>query len=96
MQHPELPPVTQAHRLAAFELLRMPGLTFTAAMQDDLRRRCIEACAAQLRTREWAKTARRSVVPVRRVRPGLDGHPLRWCTQLAPGPWTTHTQPELL
>lgn len=94
-RQPELPPVTQAHRLAAFELLRMPGLSFEAAWQDALRRRAIEACAAHLRTREWQRTAARTVVNVTRCRPGLDGHPLRWCTQRAYGPWQATPEPEL-
>ena len=50
-----------------------------------MRRRLIEARAAQIRTAEWKATQQRSVVPVKRVRLGSDGHPVSWCTQMARG-----------
>lgn len=50
---PDMPPVTDAHRRRAFADLRLTGTTFEQAMQDDTRRRVIEARAAQLRKREW-------------------------------------------
>ena len=55
-------------------------------MQNDMRRRLIEARAAQIRTNEWVATQRRSVIPVKRVRLGVDGHPTAWCTQHGAGP----------
>lgn len=85
MTAPDLPEVTDAHRLAAFEAMRWPGWTYAAAMQDELRRTVIECRAHQIRTAEWMRTQRRSVVPVKRLRLGADGHPI-WCTELAPGP----------
>ena len=81
---PMLPLVTEAHRLAAFELLKIHGHTYTSAMADALHAKAINACAAQVRTREFIATARRTVVPVRRIRLGVDGHPIGWCTQMAP------------
>lgn len=50
---PQMPPVTEEHRRRAFADLRLAGTTFEQAMQDDTRRRVIEARAAQLRKREW-------------------------------------------
>jgi hypothetical protein len=83
---PDMPDVTDAHRKAAFCAMRWAGWTFDAAMADPVRAKVIECRAHHIRTAEWVATAQRTVVPVTRVRPGLDGHPLRWCTQLAPGP----------
>ena len=96
MSAPDLPEVTDAHRQAAFAAMHWPGWTFESAMQYDLRRRLIECRAHQLRTSEWMETQQRSVEPVQRCRPGLDGHPLKWCTQLAPGPLVAIRQPDLL
>lgn len=92
----DLPPVTDAHRLAAFEAMRWAGWTYAAAQASDTRRRLIEWRAHQLRTTEWVATQQRTVAPVRRCRPGLDGHPLKWCTQLVAGPLVPVKQPELL
>ena len=80
-----LPEVTQAHRLAAFTAMHWAGWTFEAAMRYDVRRRLIEARAAQIRTAEWKATQQRSVVPVKRVRLGADGHPIGWATQMTRG-----------
>lgn len=91
----DMPPVTDAHRLAAFEAMHWTGWTYEAAMAYDLRRRLVEVRAHALRKAEWEKTTQRRVVPVHRVRPGADGHPLRWCTQLVLGPREPLTQPEL-
>ena len=79
------PPVTEAHRLAAFTAMRWSGWTFEAAMGYDIRRRLIEARATQICTAEWVATQQRSVVPVKRVRLGADGHPVSWCTQMTRG-----------
>lgn len=54
-----LPAVTDAHRRAAFDAMRWTGCTYETAMQDDTRRRIVEARAHQLRTRQW-KTERRA------------------------------------
>lgn len=51
--HPAMPPVTDEHRRKAFADLRLSCCTFEEAMQDDTRRRVIEARAAVLRKREW-------------------------------------------
>lgn len=81
----DLPAVTDAHRHAAYEAMGWRYRTYEAAMAEPLTRKIIECRAAQMRTAEWRATQRRSVVPVRRVRLGADGHPV-WCTQLASGP----------
>lgn len=49
----DLPEVTDAHRLAAFQAMHWTGWTFEAAMGNDTRRRLIEARAHQLRTQQW-------------------------------------------
>lgn len=92
----DMPPVTQSHLRRAYEQMKLPGLTFEQAMAIDTRRRCIEAYAHALRTREWETTHMRCVVPVRRVRLGADGHPIGWCTEMAPGAWTPVVQRGLL
>lgn len=93
---PDLPPVTEAHRLAAFTAMHWPGITYAQALQNDTKRRIIECRAHQLRSNEWLATQQRSVVPVARCRPGADGHPMKWCTQMAKGPWVSVQQPDLL
>jgi len=80
-----LPPVLDAHRQAAFAAMAWAGLTFEQAMAHPVKSRVIECRAAQLRTQEWERTTKRTVIPVRRVRLGADGHPMGWCTQMAPG-----------
>ena len=55
-RRPALPPVTAAHRRAAFELLAIKDTTFTQALRDPLKRRLIEACAKTIRNREAAAT----------------------------------------
>lgn len=92
----DLPPVTDEHRRAAFTAMRWPGLTYEQAQASDTHRRVIEARAHQIRTDEWLRAQRRTVVPVRRCRPGLDGHPMKWCTQMAPGPLVPASQTDLL
>lgn len=49
----DLPPVTDDHRRQAFAKQRWPGLTYEQAMAVDIRRRIVEACAHQIRTREF-------------------------------------------
>ena len=92
MQHP---PINDQHRMAAFTAMRWPGLTYEAAMQSDTHRRVIECRAAHIRTREWESTQQRTVVPVKRIVLGADGHPVGWCTQMARGPQQAIQQPEL-
>lgn len=55
---PTLPEVTDAHRRAAFTLLSWPNLSFEQAMADDVRRKLINTCAAELRKRDWMQTRR--------------------------------------
>ena len=87
-----LPPVLDAHRQAAFVVMDWAGLTFEQAMADTVKSRVIECLAAQIRTREWKRTAQRTVVPVPRVRLGADGHPVGWCTQMVPGAHVVNPQ----
>jgi len=93
---PALSEVTDAHRRAAFEAMRWPHTTYEQALQNDTRRRVIECRAHHLRSKEWLATQQRTVVNVPRCRPGADGHPLKWCTQQAAGPWAPVQQPDLL
>jgi hypothetical protein len=95
----DMPPVTEAHRQHAYILLRPKGISYTAAMtlpENDILRRGIEAKAHQLRTNAWLETQKRTVVPVRRCRPGVDGHPVKWATQLVMGDYAPVHQPDLL
>lgn len=87
MQTPHtLPEITDTHRRAAFKAMHWAGWTFEAAMLDDTRKRVIECRAAVVRRLEWEQTQTTTRVPVKRVVLGSDGHPVRWVTQLAPGP----------
>jgi hypothetical protein len=94
MSPSNLPPVTDAHLQAAFELMAFKGLTFAQAMAHPIKRRTIEVCATSLRTQEYARSHARTVVPVRRIKLGTDGHPIGWCTQLVRGPYDP--QPDLI
>lgn len=49
----DMPPVTDAHRQAAFEAMHWTDMTYEQALASDTHRRVIEARAAQLRKREW-------------------------------------------
>jgi hypothetical protein len=91
----DLPPVTDAHRQAAFAAMRWTGWTYAGAMADQTRGKVLECRAAQLRTQQWLQTQQRTVVPVRRCRPGSDGHPMRWCTQLVGGVFELRRQDDL-
>ena len=94
--HPTtLPNVTDEHRRTAFLAMHWPYVTFEAAMLDDTRKRVIECRAAVVRRLEWERTQTTTRVPVKRVVLGTDGHPLRWVTQLAPGP-LQNIAPDLL
>ena len=83
MPTPDLGPVTDAHRRAAFARLALRGLSFEAAMAIDSHRRVIEAYARQLRTREWQAQHRQATRCVRRLDPATG----RWYTQRVPGEW---------
>ena len=76
-----MPPVTEAHLQAAFALMAWKGWTLEAALRDPIRARVLRACAAHLRTQEYQRTHRRTVVPVRRYDPRAG----RWCTQRVAG-----------
>lgn len=80
------PPVTLTHRMTAFCIIRPKGLTFTEAMASPAQAYLIETKAKQIRTAEWMTTQARTVVPVKRVVMGADGHPTRWCTHMGAGP----------
>lgn len=95
MQPNDMPPVTDAHRRAAFCAMRWAGWTFDAAMADPVRGRVIECRAHAIRTSEWLQTHVRSAQLVRRCQPGADGRALRWATQVAPGPYVPRAQAEL-
>jgi len=90
----DLPPVTDAHRRRAHALLAM-RCNFSQAMADPIKARIVECCAAGLRTKDWEHDHKRTVVPVRRVRLGVDGHPVGWATQRVMSGFTPITQPEL-
>jgi len=94
--HTTPPPITPEHLQTAFVRVALPGWTFDAAMQDEHRRKLIVTCAHAIRTREWERTQKRTVVPVKRVRLGADGHPIGWCTQMGAGPLVPVLQPELI
>ena len=81
-----LPPVLEAHRLAAFAAMHWAGITYAQAMACTVKSRVVECRAAVIRKHEWERTTQRTVVPVPRVRLGADGHPMGWCTQMVPGP----------
>ncbi len=49
----DMPPVTDAHRLAAFKAMQWQGMSYEQAMASDTHRRIVEARAALLRKREW-------------------------------------------
>ena len=95
MTCPDMPPVTPAHLQRAFTQMRYPGMNFEQAMANPIKRRCIEVYAHALRTREWEATHRRTVVPVPRVRLGVDGHPIGHITDMVRGPYERITQPSL-
>jgi len=85
-----LPPISDAHRRAAFAMLAMPGWSYAAALRDPLRAKLIECRAAQLRTREWQAQHSQATECVRRIDP-ITG---RWCTQRVAGAWVD-SQPSL-
>lgn len=90
LMHADLPDVTDAHRRAAFEGLRMVGWTFEAAMANDTRRRVIEARAHQVRTSEWKATRTRT----ERHTPAFNPHTGHWTTRHTPGEWVSR-EPDL-
>lgn len=91
----DMPPITEAHLRTAYQKLKIRHLTFDQVLLDDGQRRVLVACAHQLRRTEWEREHIRTVVPVHRVRLGVDGHPIKWCTQMAPGQWARPATPDL-
>ena len=92
MQRPTMPDITDADRQAAFERLALHGSrhpNLAAALADPITHRVIHIMALRARTDAWMASHQRTVTPVRRCKPGADGHPTRWCTQLAPGAWAS-------
>lgn len=95
---PTIPPVTLQHLLHAYLIIRPIGVSFEAVFQRpacDTLRRVVECKAALLRTEAWKAAQRKVTKPVRRVRLGADGQPVRWCTQMAHGQYEPILQPEL-
>lgn len=90
-----LPPVTEQHLRTAFAKLQWRQFTFDQVMADPIRSKVVQCCAHQLRREEWEQTHTRTVEPVPRCRPGVDGHPMKWTTQLAAGPWVRQATPDL-
>lgn len=91
----DMPEVTEAHRRRAFSIIKPKGLTYeqvTTHPHAYLTCRVIECLAHKLRTDEWLRTQQRTVVPVKRCTPGVDGHPMKWATQMARGDWATVQQ----
>lgn len=72
------------------------AMTYETAIKFDLRRRLIECRAHHIRTQEWLKTQERTVEPVVRCIPGVDGHPLKWSTQLVLGALQPITQVDFI
>ena len=95
MPNPDLPPVTDAHRMQAFVAMQW-GMNYETAMQFDVRRRLVECRAHHIRTQEWLKTQERVVRPELRCMLGLDGHPLKWSTQLVLGALQPVTQVDFI
>ena len=91
----DLPPVTDDHLHRAFEVLAYRHTTFDAAMADPLRRQIVTICAKSLNRQDYEHTTQRTVVPERRIRLGVDGHPIGWVTHMTDGPRAPITQPPL-
>lgn len=91
----DLPPITEDYMRRAFAVLAYRGITFEAAMADDVRRQVMTICAKSLRTIDFERSTQRTVVPERRVRLGTDGHPVGWVTRMTDGPREAITQPPL-
>lgn len=94
----DLPPVTLQHLHHAYLVIRPVGVSFDAAMNHPAHavlRKVIQCKAAQLRTDAWKAACQRVVKPVRRIRLGVDGHPVGWATQMAMAGFEPVIQPEL-
>lgn len=87
-----LPPITDAHRRAAFTAMHWPGWTFETAMRFDLRRKLVEARASHLRTNEYKAQHPQAPAVVRRYNPATG----QWCCQQVPGQYRACTEPELI
>lgn len=98
MQRPTLPDITDADRQAAFERFALHSKShanLTAALQDPIAARVITIMALKARTDAWKAGHQRQVVPLHRCKPGVDGHPVKWATQLVYGDWAPNAQPDL-
>ena len=91
----DMPPITEHQLRTAFEKLHWAKFTYDQVMADPIRRKVVLACAHQLRRDEWELNHTRTVEPVTRCRPGADGHPMKWRTQMAQGPWVRQATPDL-
>ena len=72
-----LPPITDAHRQQALELMSWRGWTLAAALADPIRSRVLECRAAAIRTREW-----QAAVEQRATATGGWRAPTLWSTEL--------------
>ena len=84
MNQPDLPPITDAHRQQALELMSWRGWTLAAALADPIRSRVLECRAAAIRTREWQAAHARETRRVRRCDPVTGA----WSTQRVAGDYT--------
>lgn len=91
----DMPPITEHQLRTAFEKLHWAKFTYDQVMADPIRRKVVLACAHQLRRDEWEQNHTRTVEPVTRCRPGADGHPMKWTTQMAQGPWVRQATPDI-
>jgi hypothetical protein len=91
---PDLPPVTDAHRAAAFESLRFRCCaTLAEALADPVRARVVEARAHALRTAEWKRTqATRTTTLARRIDPTTG----TWRTQRVATGWADGGTPNIV
>lgn len=90
-----MPPITERHLREAYDKLKIKHMSFEQVLEDTAQRKVLVACAHQLRRTEWEQAHQRTVVPLHRVKPGTDGHPVKWATQLVYGPWVKPTTPDL-
>jgi len=59
-QPPTLPPVTEAHRRAAFVAMGWVGWTYEQALADPVRSRVVECRAHALRKAQWQQERRQA------------------------------------
>ena len=95
MSHTDMPAITESDLKRAYAVLCYRGTTFDLAMADPLRAQIIRTCATRLVAIDFESHTLRTVVPERRIRLGVDGHPIGWVTRMAEGPRTAIQQPPL-